>query len=210
MIGRLKQSSPKKIERLVIAATQKQFASQRAMSQYIGVNSRPDICQRVQLIYPGNYFTNPNEFKVLEKIIKHFRTTPNQGLNFVQLKFSTISLILLTDASFENAKNLRSQLGFVILLVDGNYNANVLYYGSQRCRRVTSSIMESELHALILGFDYSLIVRSIFEDILGRAVSLDSYLDIKTVYDFVAKDGSTTEKIFQIDVFSLRESYARE
>lgn len=69
--------------------------------------------------------------------------------------------------------------------------------------------MASELQALVLGFDYSLIVRSLLEEMLRRAVPLEDYLYIKTVFDVVDKDGSTTEKRLQIDVLSLRESYAR-
>lgn len=43
-----------KIQKLKTPDSQKSFASIRAMSQYIGVSTRPEICALVQLISPGN------------------------------------------------------------------------------------------------------------------------------------------------------------
>lgn len=85
----------------------------------------------------------------------------------------------------------------------------MIHHGSKRCKRVTRSVMSSELHALILGFDYAFIIRNLLEEILGRKVRLDAYVDIKTVFDVISKDGNTTERRLKIDTFALRESYER-
>lgn len=46
-------------------------------------------------------------------------------------------------------------------------------------------------------------------DVLGRYLKIESYADSKTLFDVIEKDSGTTEKRLQIDIFSLRESYAK-
>jgi hypothetical protein len=43
------------------------------------------------------------------------------------LNMSSLSLLVFTDASFTNNKDLLLQIGFVIILLDRNQSANVLY-----------------------------------------------------------------------------------
>lgn len=118
-------------------------------------------------------------------------------------------MVIFTDASFENAKESWSQLGFVIALVDKARRANIVHFVSQRCKRLKRSVMALELHTLILGFDFVFIIRNLLEEILDRKVPIDAYVDRKTVLDVTDKDGKTTERILQKDIFALRESYAR-
>lgn len=63
------------IDRLETATNQKEFSSQRAFSQYIGVNIRPDVYAPVQLIAPGNTPTRSDDWKSLEKSIKFIKST---------------------------------------------------------------------------------------------------------------------------------------
>lgn len=73
-------SQTDKIERLTTATTQQAFSSQGAAAQYIGINTRPDICAAVHLIAPGNAPTKPEEYKSLAKSIKFLHETKTQGL----------------------------------------------------------------------------------------------------------------------------------
>lgn len=45
--GRLLLEQSEKIQKHEMAKTQKDFSSQRALAQYIGVNFRPDVCASV-------------------------------------------------------------------------------------------------------------------------------------------------------------------
>jgi hypothetical protein len=47
----------------------------------------------------------------------------------VPLDINSLSLLVFTDASFANNKDLSSQIGFVIILTDRNQSVNVLHYG---------------------------------------------------------------------------------
>ena len=97
-----------------------EFVSHRALAQYIGVNVRPDICTPIQLLAPESIPPSIKEMKTLKKVTKFLKGTAGQGLDYVKLDMKTARLVLLTDASFANARGLKSQLGFLILMVDGN------------------------------------------------------------------------------------------
>lgn len=46
------------------------------------------------------------------------------------------------------------------------------------------------------------------EELLGQHVPIDDYIDSKTVFDVVSKQGSTAERRLLSNVCALRESYA--
>lgn len=56
-----------KIDRLLPAQSAMQFASQRAMAQYIRVTVGPNVCAAVQLIQSDNKPTTEESFKSLGK-----------------------------------------------------------------------------------------------------------------------------------------------
>ena len=186
---------------------EKQFISQRALAQYIGVNVRPDICAPVQLITPGNAPPSNNDYKSLMKTIKFLKATTSQGLNYVPIDLQTAHLVLMTDASFANAEGKKSQLGYVIAMVDDKGRCNILHYGSNKCKRIARSVMAAEVIALVLGYDVAFVVKDLVEEILGREVKLEVMIDSRTVFNVIAKDGQTAEKRLQIDVLALRQSY---
>lgn len=196
-----------KIDRLHMVDTQVEFNSQRALAQYVGVNVRPDVCAPIQLIAPGSQPTTDAEFKSLRRSTKFLKETRTQGLNFTPLNLETVRLVLLSDASFGNAAGLKSQLGYLIMMVDSDDNCNIVHYGSNRCKRVARSVMAAEIQALVLGFDYAFVVKDLIEEILGHHISLDALIDSRTVFNVIAKDAQTAERRLQIDVLALRQSY---
>lgn len=207
--GALVISQTAKIEKLNEVNDEKDFISKRALAQYIGVCTRPDICANVQLIAPGTNPVSDDDYKTLNSTIKHLHNTKHIGLKYKTLTIEEVKLVLVTDASFANARNLRSQIGFVLMMVDNDGVANIIHYGSSRCKRVTRSIMAAEIHGLVYGFDQTYVVREALEEVLDRKISIEVYVDSKSVFDVVVKDGSTSEKRLQIDIFALRESYSR-
>ena len=186
---------------------EKQFISQRSLAQYIGVNVRPDICAPVQLITPGNAPPSSSDYKSLMKTIKFLKATASQGLNYVPIDLKTARLVLMTDASFANAEGMKSQLGYVIAMVDDKGRCNIIHYGSNKCRRIARSVMAAEVMALVLGYDVAFVVKDLVEEILGREIKLEVMIDSRTVFNVIAKDGQTVEKRLQIDVLALRQSY---
>lgn len=107
-----------KIGQLSIPMNDKDFASKRAMAQYIGVHCRPYVCAAVQLIVAGGEDVTKNEYDTLCKVINHLHADPNLGLTFLPIIMDTDRLVRFTDASFGNARNDKSQLGYLIILAD--------------------------------------------------------------------------------------------
>lgn len=118
-------------------------------------------------------------------------------------------LVLVKDASFANTRGLRSQLGYVISTIVNWGRANIAKYDSKRCRHVTRSVFASEIHAFVLGFDFEYILQLLLQEIPGRGMKLEAYVDWKTVFDVIAKDERTTERRLQIDIAKLHASYER-
>ena len=82
------------------------------------------------------------------------------------LDMNSLSLLVFTDASFANNKDLSSQIGFVIVFTDRNQSVNVLHWSSIKCKRVTRSVLASELYALAYGFDIGAVIKSTIQKIL--------------------------------------------
>lgn len=198
-----------KVTRLTVPTNEKDFASKREMAQYIGVNCRPDICAAIQLIAPGGESLKNSEYATIRKVIDHLQSDPPFGLTFVPIYLSTSRLVLFSDASFGNARKEKSQLAYVVILADKDDHENIIHYASTRCRRITRSVMASEIHALVLGFVATFSIQHLITRITGRRPTIEAYVDSKTVFDVIAKQGRTSEKRLQIDISCLRESYEK-
>src|SRR6266496_3833994 len=91
---------------------------------------------------------------------------PTRGLTFVLLNIHSLNLIVFTDASFANNKDLSSQIGFIIVLIDRNRTVNIIHWSLIKCKRVTRSVLASELYALAYRFDIGAAIKSTIEKIL--------------------------------------------
>ena len=100
--------------------------------------------------------------------------------------------MVFTDASFANNRDLSSQIGFVIVLTDRNQDANILHWSSIKCKRVTRSVLASELYALAHGFDIAAVIKSTIQKILQlEQLPLVLCTDSKSLYDCLVKLGTT-------------------
>jgi hypothetical protein len=131
-----------------------------------------------------------------------------RGLRFVQLNPKQLRLITFTDAAFANNTDLSSQIGYIIVLADQD-NANILHWSSTKCKRVTRSVLASELYAMSNAFDISSAIKCTLEKILRTSLPLTICTDSKSLYDCLVKLGTTQEKRLMIDLMCLRQSYER-
>jgi hypothetical protein len=133
-----------------------------------------------------------------------------RGLTFVKLNINSLRLIVFTDSSFANNKDYSSQIGFVIVLADEK-KGNILHWSSIKCKRVTRSVLASELYAMAHGFDTGVAIKSTIEGILQLREPLPLILctDSRSLYDCLVKLGTTHEKRLMVDLMCLRQSYER-
>jgi hypothetical protein len=130
----------------------------------------------------------------------------DRGLHYVLVKLKDAKLMVFVDGSFANNKDLSSQLGFVLMLVNESYDANntfticgnVIYYSSTKCKRITQSVLASEIYSMVNGFDISIAIATTLRMITERlglpAISLVICTDSYSLYECLVKLGTTKEK----------------
>lgn len=185
-----------------------QYIAQRARGAYIASVCQPeaayDLSVAAQAIEPTE-----NDVKKLNKRIQWQIENAARGLRFVKLEKETLRLLVFTDASFANNRDLSSQIGYVLVLADDTGRANILHWSSTKCKRVTRSVLASELYGMAHGFDMGASVKSTVDKALGIDLPLVVCTDSKSLYECLVKLGTTQEKRLMIDVMCLRQAYER-
>lgn len=105
---------------------------------------------------------------LLSKCIAFMKETASAFLNFVPLVLNNSKLVLFSDASFSNTHGLRSQLEFVLILTEAAGICNILHYERNHCQRMVRSVLAAEVHGLVLGFNYSVILQHLISQLLGK------------------------------------------
>jgi hypothetical protein len=189
-------------------STRDQYVAQRARGAYLATVSQPeaafDLSFAAQTTEPGEA-----DIKLLNKRIQWQIENSARGLKFVKLDKNSLQLVTFTDSSFANNTDFTSQIGYVIVLADQDNRANVIHWSSTKCKRVTRSVLASELYAMSNGFDMASAIKSTVEKILGITLPLTICTDSKSLYDCLVKLGTTQEKRLMVDLMCLRQSYER-
>ena len=71
-------------------------------------------------------------------------------------------------------------------------------------KRVTRSVLASELYSIAHGFNIGSLVKTIINKVLKIEVPLVIYIDSKSLYEYLVKLGTTREKRLMINVMCLR------
>src|SRR6266536_2021329 len=94
--------------------------------------------------------------------------------------------------------------------MDKNRTVNIIHWSSIKCKRVTRSVLASELYALAHGFDIGTTIKSTIQKILGiDQLPIVLCTDSKSLYDCLVKLGTTQEKRLMVDLMYLRQAYER-
>ena len=148
-----------------------QYVAQRARGTYITSVYQPetvyDLSVTTQAIKPTK-----NDITNLNKRIRWQIENSARGLRFVALDKPSLCLLAFTDILFANNRDLSSQIGYILVLVDASGRANILHWSSTKCKRVTRSVLASELYGMAHGFDMGISVKSTIDRILGTDVNL--------------------------------------
>ena len=184
------------------------YIAQRARGAYIATVCQPEAAFDLS---SAAQTTNPTEIDAtaLNKRLRWQKENRTRGLNFVRINLDFAKIVVFTDSSFANNKDYSSQIGYVVVMTDGKH-ANIVHWQSIKCKRVTRSVLASELYAMAFGFDQGATIKATTESILNRQVPLIMCTDSRSLYDCLVKLGTTHEKRLMIDIMCLRQSYEQK
>jgi hypothetical protein len=91
------------------------------------------------------------------------------------------------DTLFANNRDLFFQIGYVLVLADGTRHTNIIYWFSTKYKRVTRSILASELYSIAYSFNINALVKSIINRVLEIELLLVVYTDSKSLYECLVK-----------------------
>jgi hypothetical protein len=147
----------------------------------------------------------------------------DRGIKYIPLDLACTKLFVFVDGSFANNKDLSSQIGYLIILAnetvtENNYSdfeikGNLIHYSSTKSKRVTRSVLASEIYGMVGGVDMAVAINTTIRMITKQldlpqtpiVVCTDSY----SLYECLVKLGTTKEKRLMIDIMALRQSYER-
>lgn len=207
-------------EKLKIAHGKQSYIQQRARGAYIATICQPeasfDLAAAAQTTDPQK-----EEIVRLNKRIQWQKDNVSRGLTYVQLDMDNLKLFAMVDASFANNKDMSSQMGYVIVLgnestIDSNsfqLRGNIVHWSSIKCKRITRSVLASEIYAMTHGVDIAIAIGTTINRIMERLklpkVPIVVCTDSFSLYECLVKLGTTKEKRLMIDIMALREAYER-
>ena len=90
---------------------------------------------------------------------------------------------------------------------------NLIHWSSTKSKRVTRSVLASEIYGMVGGVDMALAINSTIQMIVRQLdIPLPLtiiYTDSYSLYECLVKLGTTKEKRLMIDIIALRQSYER-
>lgn len=123
-----------------------------------------DVKSRVQLLAAGNKATIVDKFVSLNQVIRYPRKRNETILTLQKVDLPYSRLGLLREASYVNASDIKHETGYISHMSYEHDTMNVFQYGSDRSRCVTRSVMASEIHTVVLGFEQSFLLQYLLED----------------------------------------------
>lgn len=201
----------KKIETVEKKCTFERFRSRRHELAWI-THTRPDIAAEAAMLAQVTRVSfSPNHVTQLNRAIRRVKAEPELGLTVHKLKPESLQILVHADASFANLPDLKTQLGFVVLLTDETNRVNWLHFRSYKCKRVVRSVLAGETHAFADAFDAAYAIRHDLVQIIRRYVPLNMVTDSDSLFKVIVQSSHTTERRLMIDIQAGREAYqARE
>jgi hypothetical protein len=198
-----------------------QYVEQRARGAYIASICQPEACFDLSSAAQHQEPT-PDDIKALNRRIQWQIDSQNRGLTFLPLNLETARLYVFVDGSFANNRDFTSQLGFAIVLANEDeindrhefsITGNLIHFSSTKSKRVTRSVLASEVYGMVAGVDMAYALASTLRQITAHLslptiptiVCTDSY----SLYECLVKLGTTKEKRLMIDIMALCQSYER-
>ena len=170
------------------------FMSYRGQSVYISICTRPDITYALkQLTRTKPSEADDPDFKRLDQIFKRLKENQYE-LRYGNVDLKTAEVLVFSNRSFANNKDLFSQNGYIILLLNEKHNCSILSWSFTKFKRVTTSVLAAELYAIAHVYDAGFIMAYTVGKLLNRPMKIRVLTDSRTLFDYIAFLCVTAEK----------------
>ena len=143
----------------------------------------------------------------INAIVKHIHSNPDIILRFPRLDLGSLRIQEYTDAAFGNNFNSSSQLGYIMFLADCRNRCQPISWSSYKSKRVTRSVLRSEVMSFAEGFDVAYSLKHDLENILLKQIPLVMLTDSLSLFDVTTKSTITKEKRLMIDLQCINNAY---
>ena len=165
------------------------------------------------------------EIQALNKRLEWQLKNLDRGIEYIALDLDYMKLFVFVDSSFANNKDFSSQIRYLIILSNETANetangideftikGNLIHYSSTKSKRVTRSVLASEIYGMVGGVDMAIAINITIRMITSQLglppiviiVCTDSY----SLYECLVKLRITKEKCLMINIMVLCQSYER-
>ncbi|KAI1006735.1 hypothetical protein K3495_g1489 [Podosphaera aphanis] len=194
-----------------------EYIEQRARGAYLATICQPeasfDLSTAAQQRQPDE-----KAIITLNKRLHWQMQNLNRGIRYVPLKLDTVKIFVFVDGSFANNQDLSSQLGYLIIMAneidnhDSGYfdiHGNLIHWSSVKSKRVTRSVLASEIYGMVNDVDMAIAINTTMEIIMNQlsliAIPIIVCTDSFSLYQCLVKLGTTNEKRLMIDIMALRQ-----
>ena len=196
------------------------YRQQRARGAYIATICQPEASFDLSVAAQQQSPTDA-DIMALNKRLELQKNNLDRGLKSIALEMPAAKIFVFVDGSFANNSDMSSQLGFIILLANETtdeehkftVHGNIIHYTSVKSKRVTRSVLASEIYGMVAGVDMAYAISTTLKMIthqlnfpaIPTIICTDSY----SLYECLVKLGTTKEKRLMIDIMALHQSYER-
>ncbi|KAJ5904893.1 uncharacterized protein N7473_001809 [Penicillium subrubescens] len=195
------------------------YMEQRARGAYIATICQPEAAFDLSVAAQHQDPTEADVNALNKRIIWQMKNL-DRGIKYVAVDLPTAKHFVFVDGSFANNKDFSSQIGYEIILANESaqneefeITGNLIHWSSTKSKRVTRSVLASEIYGMVGGVDMAIAIGTTIKMIMDQLgfekiptiVCTDSY----SLYECLVKLGTTKEKRLMIDIMALRQSYER-
>ncbi len=96
----------------------------------------------------------------------------DRGIKYITLNLEHVKLFVFVGGSFTNNKDFSSQIGYLIILANETNSTindefvikgNLIYYSSTKSKRVTRSVLASEIYGIVGGVDMAITINTMIK-----------------------------------------------
>jgi len=173
-------------------------------------HTRPDLAYAIgQLQQVTEKIFYENKAAVLSELNRTVRRAKKDivSIRIPKLDKDTLRVVGFSDAGFASNRDLSSQLGYIILLMDKSHNAIPIHFRSYKSRRKARSAMTAEVLAFSDMVDAATTLSLEMKELIARRPPVQLLTDSLCLFDIISKGSRTTEKRTMIDIAAAREMY---